>query len=174
MGIPCLPVQPNASSSFKSSIIINMKSFICTILLVAATTHSAPSSSDSSNTRFFGGNRPVGGFNTGISGGLVGGGNHVIGGVSPPIVGPGPVVGPGGPGSVCSFFCRRGGRYVCCENSQQANPGSCPIPRPQCPPVRSGFGGPQPCNLDIDCPTLNKCCHDTCLGERVCKAAIYG
>merc|ERR1712179_716213 len=76
-------------------------------------------------------------------------------------------------GSVCQFWCNRGGRYVCCENSQQAHPGRCPIPRPQCPPVRAGFQGPQSCNLDIDCPFQNKCCYDTCLNDRVCKPALY-
>merc|ERR1712198_497704 len=172
MGIHSSTLELELSQSSHPTSLNNMKAFISSCLLVAVATHytvAAPSSSDS-NTRFFGGNHGhVGGFNTGVTGGFVGGVNPVIGGV-----GSGPIQGPGGPGSVCSFFCRRGGRYVCCENSQQANPGRCPIPRPQCPPVRSGFGGPQPCNLDIDCPNLNKCCHDTCLGERVCKAAIYG
>merc|ERR1719320_1867407 len=155
-----------------------MNAFISTILLVALTAQSALSapSDSSSNTRgFFGGQRPVGGFNTGVTGGLVGGGRPVIGAVSPPIINP-PTIGGGvipSSGSVCQFWCTRGGRYVCCENSQQAHPGRCPVPRPQCPPVRSGFQGPQSCNLDIDCPYQNKCCYDTCLRERVCKPALY-
>merc|ERR1712179_108141 len=150
----------------------------------------APSEGTEANSRgFF--NRPVGGYNAGVTGGLVGGVNPgfggvnpvvggaypvlggvspVIGGVSPPVVGGGVVP---ASGSVCQFWCNRGGRYVCCENSQQAHPGRCPVPRPQCPPVRAGFQGPQSCNLDIDCPFQNKCCYDTCLNDRVCKPALY-
>merc|ERR1711942_129283 len=172
----------------KLAILGNMKGFISSILLVASATQStycAPSDSSSDTRGFFGGQRPVGGyrpvggtvggFNTGVSRGLVGGVIPVVGGVSPPIINP-PSVGGGvipPSGSVCQFWCNRGGQYVCCENSQQAHPGRCPVPRPQCPPVRSGFQGPQSCNLDIDCPYQNKCCYDTCLRERVCKPALY-
>merc|ERR1739842_295009 len=150
----------------------NMKAFISTVLLVALATQSAraaPSDTSGTNTRFFNINRPVGGYN-GVNSGF-GGVNPNVGGVSPPIVGVGivPVSGSG-----CQFGCKRGGQYVCCENSQQAHPGLCPVPRPQCPPVRFGLGqGPQACNLDIDCPFQNKCCYDTCLNDRVCKPALY-
>ncbi|CAL4114889.1 unnamed protein product, partial [Meganyctiphanes norvegica] len=158
-------IKPNTTNSSHPTILSNMKLFISTILLVALTTqgtYSAPS--DDSTRGFFGGNN-FGGVNP------VGGGfNPVIGSVSPPVVGGG-IIPPSG--SVCQFFCNRGGKYVCCENSQQAHPGQCPIPRQQCPPTRSGFRGPQPCNLDIDCSYQNKCCYDTCLRERVCKPALY-
>ncbi|CAL4140813.1 unnamed protein product, partial [Meganyctiphanes norvegica] len=162
-----------------------MKAFISTVLLVASAsqgTRAASSDSTDTNTRsFFGANRPVGGYNPGVTGGLVGGlntgfggantfgggvnpgfggVNPGIGGVNPGFGGVNPgfggvnpgfgevnpgvgrVVGGGvvpASGSVCQFWCNRGGKYVCCENSQQAHPGRCPIPRPQCPPVRSGF-----------------------------------
>merc|ERR1739840_12750 len=160
----------------------NMKAFISTVLLVALVsqgpTRAAPSDKSGSNTRFFNINHPVGGYNggglnTGFGGANqgFGGVNPNVGAVSPPILGGGIVP---ASGSVCQFWCNRGGQYVCCENSQQAHPGGCPVPRPQCPPVRAGLGqGPQPCNLDIDCPFQNKCCYDTCLSDRVCKPALY-
>merc|ERR1712121_344147 len=163
----------------------NMKAFISTVLLLVASAsqgpvRAAPSEGTDTNSRgFF--NRPggdtVGGYNAGLSAGIVGGVNAGFGGVNPVVGGVSPSVLGGGvvpaSGSVCQFWCNRGGRYVCCENSQQAHPGRCPIPRPQCPPVRAGFQGPQPCNLDIDCPFQNKCCYDTCLNDRVCKPALY-
>ncbi|CAL4178572.1 unnamed protein product [Meganyctiphanes norvegica] len=160
-------------------------------------------STDTNTRGFFGANRPVGGYNAGVNTGFggvntVGGGvnpgfggvnpgfggvnqgfggvNPGFGGVNPGFGGVNPGVGGGvvpASGSVCQFWCNRGGKYVCCENSQQAHPGRCPVPRPQCPPVRSGFQGPQSCNLDIDCPFQNKCCYDTCLNDRVCKPAQY-
>merc|ERR1739842_146368 len=114
-----------------------------------------------------------GGVNPGIGGANhgIGGVNPNVGAVSPPILGGGIVP---ASVSVCQFWCNRGGQYVCCENSQQAHPGRCPVPRPQCPPVRLGLGqGPQTCNLDIDCPIQNKCCYDTCLKDRVCKPVLY-
>ncbi|CAL4251075.1 unnamed protein product [Meganyctiphanes norvegica] len=180
-----------------------MKAFISTVLLVAIAsqdTRAAPSDTTDSkaNSRgFFGGNRPLGGYNAGVGGGLVGGVNTGFGGVNPSFGGVNPGFGGVNPGfggvnpgfgglnpsvgggvdppsgRVCQFWCNRGGQYVCCENSQQAHPGRCPVPRPQCPPVRSGFQGPQSCNLDIDCPFQNKCCYDTCLNDRVCKPALY-
>ena len=106
------------------------------MLMVASATQgafAAPSDSSSNTRGFFGGQRPpvvggyrpvggaVGGFNTGVTGGLVGGGRPVIGAVSPPIINP-PTIGGGvipSSGSVCQFWCNRGGQYVCCENSQQ-------------------------------------------------------
>merc|ERR1712121_549010 len=173
----------------------NMKAFISTVLLLVASAsqgpaRAAPSEGTDTNSRgFF--NRPVGGYNAGVTGGIVGGVNPGFGGVNPVVGGVNPVVGGVSPvvggvsppvvgggvvpasGSVCQFWCNRGGRYVCCENSQQVHPGRCPVPRHQCPPVRAGFQGPRPCNLDIDCPFQNKCCYDTCLNDRVCKPALY-
>merc|ERR1712179_586467 len=133
MGIIQLPTQTQVTG------LSNMKAFISTVLLLVASasqgSRAAPSEGTETNTRgFF--NRPVGGYNAGVTGGLVGGVNPgfggvnpVVGGVSPPVVGGGVVP---ASGSVCQFWCNRGGRYVCCENSQQAHPGRCPVPRPQC------------------------------------------
>ncbi|CAL4059412.1 unnamed protein product, partial [Meganyctiphanes norvegica] len=125
-----------------------MKAFICTVLLVAcASSRAAPSDATASktNTRgFFGANRPVGGYNAGVSSGFVGGGNNGFGGVNSLVGGVNPGFGGVNPGfggvntgvgggvvpasgSVCQFWCNRGGQYVCCENSQQAHPGRCPV-----------------------------------------------
>nr|XP_027229424.1 epsin-like [Penaeus vannamei]QOL09974.1 type VI crustin cruVI [Penaeus vannamei] len=49
----------------------------------------------------------------------------------------------------------------------QFKPGRCPAVRPQCPNTR--FGRPQVCFNDFACAGSDKCCFDTCLGERVCK-----
>ncbi|CAL4232718.1 unnamed protein product, partial [Meganyctiphanes norvegica] len=126
-----------------------MKAFISTVLLVTLAsqgTRAAPSDSTDTNTRgFFGANRPVGGYNAGVTGGFgggvntgfggvntVGGGvNPGFGGVNQGFGGVNPGVGGGvvpASGSVCQFWCNRGGKYVCCENSQQAHPGRCPVP----------------------------------------------
>merc|ERR1739840_54900 len=112
----------------------NMKAFISTVLLVALVSQgparAAPSDTSGSNTRFFNINRPGGGYN-GVNSGFggvnpgFGGVNPNVGAVSPPILGGGIVP---GSGSVCQFWCNRGGQYVCCENSQQAHPGRCPVP----------------------------------------------
>merc|ERR1719320_2316665 len=99
-----------------------MNTFMCTILLLALASRrglAAPSDSSSDTRGFFGGQRPpvvggyrpvggpVGGFNTGVTGGLVGGGRPVIGAVIPPIINP-PTIGGGlipSSGSVCQFWC---------------------------------------------------------------------
>merc|ERR1712179_796124 len=105
----------------------NMKAFISTVFLLVASATQGPASaapSEANSRGFF--NRPVGGavggYNAGVTGGLVGGVNTGFGGVNPVVGGVNPVIGGGvvpASGSVCQFWCNRGGRYVCCENSQQ-------------------------------------------------------
>merc|ERR1712215_249050 len=78
----------------------NMKAFISTVLLVASvsqSTRAAPSNSTGTNTRgFF--NRPVGSYNAGVTGGIVGGVNPVVGGVNTGFGGVNPALGGVNPG----------------------------------------------------------------------------
>jgi len=141
-----------------------MKAFISTVLLVASVSHgarAAPSDTSGSNTRgFF--NPPVGGYNAGVTGGLVGGVNTGFGGVNSVVgnvnpgfggvntgfggVNPGfggvnSAVG-GGYGSSgsssgsCRYWCRTPqGQAYCCEGGNEV--ASLPTVKPgQCPPVR--------------------------------------
>ncbi|XP_071533051.1 uncharacterized protein [Panulirus ornatus] len=111
---------------------------------------------DDGNTRLFG---------HGFNGGL---GLHVGG-----------HTGPHNPSSGCRYWCKQPhGEYGCCDNGPPppipdgGKPGSCPIVRLECPPTRL-FDGPQTCFNDYTCAGSDKCCYDTCLGERVCKPVEF-
>nr|WRK13802.1 crustin-like protein 4 [Eriocheir sinensis] len=54
------------------------------------------------------------------------------------------------------------GHYVCCDEK----PGSCPY-RPVCPGLKV-LGTPRYCLYDPECPHGQKCCHDACVGSKVC------
>lgn len=85
----------------------------------------------------------------------------------------------------CRYWCKTSeNAYYCCPHGHPtttttrpvtAKPGSCPIVRPICPKYS---GPPQLCNTDNSCPGTNKCCHDVCLQQNVCKpithTIIYG
>ena len=142
---------------FNSRILLQMMKLVllCVVGVVVA---------DQGNTRFFGlGN---------LGGGL---GHQGIGGVG----GIGGIGGSGGAvggSSTCRYWCKNPqGQAYCCEgNNQPAGPvgtksGYCPPVRPSCPPTRFFGGPPQTCSNDYSCPGIDKCCHDTCLGEAVCK-----
>jgi len=123
----------------------------------------------------------AGGLNPAIAGGFQGGfpGGVGVGGITPippnipvNVVNPGTGAVVGTPIQQCARFCRQpNGQYGCCNSAAESHPGECPVPRPSCPPVRNFGVGPQACNIDIDCPFPNKCCWDTCLTQKVCKAA---
>merc|ERR1719228_502502 len=84
--------------------------------------------------------------------------------------------------STCRYWCRNPqGQAYCCENVAQApapvvgtKQGRCPPVRPSCPPTRFFGGPPRTCAHDGSYPGLDKCCHDTCLGEAVCKPPYAG
>lgn len=83
----------------------------------------------------------------------------------------------GGGSTSCRYWCRTPyNQYYCCQNGannlgngyNNVKPGRCPPVRPVCPPTRA-FGPPRPCSGDSSCGGSDKCCYDTCLGQRVCK-----